>query len=122
MSDVYKSMFGKLLWFNDPVKIMYTLLPESECIGRLVQVRKSCGAWGTDIFFIRKPDGVLHTFENAGIEKFTKWELPVDETDSTEVEYTIKGQWGETGFVIEEPKQPQSYSPPFSIAVQQGNN
>ena len=120
MSDVYKSMFGKEFRFNEPVEITSIPLPEKERIGRLIQVRKSCGAYGSDVFLVRKPDGGLQQFENVGIKKYTKAELPVDDHDSVEDEYTIEGgQFGETGFVIDNPKQPQSYSPPFSIAVTQ---
>jgi hypothetical protein len=120
MSETYKAQFGREFVFNDPVKITMTLLPDSECIGRLVQVRKSVGQYGTDVLFIRMPDESLRTFENVGIEEYTEEELPVYEEDSTEVEYTIADEWPEVGFVIEEPKQPQSYSPPFGIAITKG--
>ena len=116
---IYKAgLFGKTeLSFNDPVEVTFTFLPKEETIGRLVQVRKKCGAWGSDVLFIRLPSGKLRTFENVGIQPYKGKELPFYEGDSIEETYTIMEQYPETGFIIETPKQPESYSPPFAITV-----
>ena len=47
-------------------------------------------------------------------------DLPVFDGDSPEVEYSIKNEFGECGFVIEHPHQPQSESPAFGITVTKG--
>jgi hypothetical protein len=117
MNTVYEAGFGRKFEFNDPVKITCVLLPEDDCIGRLIQVRKAVGAYGSDILIVRNPNENLRTFENVSIEPYTKTKLPICEDDSIDEEYTIKGNWGEVGFIIEKPKQPESHSPAFGIAI-----
>lgn len=120
MSDVYRSMFGKEFRFNDPVRITCVIMPDSERTGRLVQVRKKCGAYGSDMYFVRRADKSLHCFENAVVEPCDDIVLPDHDIDHVGDEYTLRGEFPETGFLVEEPKQPMSYSPPFSIAIMSG--
>lgn len=116
MTDEYKDGFGKSFRFGDAVRVTCTLLPPSETVGRLIQVRKGVGQYGTDVYLIRKPDGRLSSFANVGLFP-ADVDLPRDAEDSTDVSYTISGGYPEIGFVIESPKQPQSESPLFAVCV-----
>ena len=82
-------------------------LPLEERTGRLVQVRRGCGQFGSDAFFVRRRDGSLQSFENVAIRHYSG-DLPTLTEDSTEQEYTLRGAWPETGFIIEEPSQPET--------------
>jgi len=119
---------GKEFRFNDHVCIEMVLgVPLEKRTGRLVQVRKGCGQFGSNIYFVRLRDGSLATFENALIrhvddEQFVDSfyrmngkEAPVIpeqspyEIDSTAATYSIGGKWPETGFVVDTPKQPETH-------------
>ena len=113
------TFLGRSFEFKDPV-IAEGLIGYSEekrC-GRLIQARKGVGAFGSDIFLIRRPDGQLATFENVMLLPY-KGELAMDpcEEDDTETEYTINHEHPETGFVIEHPQQPESERQSFSMMV-----
>ena len=95
-SDVFR--------FNDVVEFLFTFLPEEDRIGRLVQVRKGCGQFGSDVYFIRRANGVLITGENCRLQHSTK-DISVDAADTTMVEYSIRGKYPEVGFVVEAPRQ-----------------
>ena len=110
---------GKTFEFGDAVEVTCTLLPEHETMGRLVQVRKGVGQFGSDVYFVRLPNKRLVTFENVGLNHSFR-DLPVFDGDSPEIEYTIKNEFIECGFVIEHPLQPQSESPMFGITVTKG--
>lgn len=43
--------------------------------------------------------------------------VDVDPTDGIDVEYTVKGEFPETGFIIESPSQPRTPAQPFIITV-----
>jgi len=76
-------------------------------LGRVVQVRKRRGQFGSDQIFIRNPNGELNPWENQGVfsikdeflnlyeDLFTDTYLDVPDT-----EYTIVGKEPETGFII----------------------
>lgn len=130
---------GKEFRFNDHVCIeMLMGVPIEKRTGRLVQVRKGCGQFGSCIYFLRMRDGSLATFENAMIrhvddEQFVDAfyrlngkeapvipdQAPVD-SDSETATYTIGGEWPETGFIVDAPKQPETPGC-FSMAISSPN-
>lgn len=126
---------GKVFKFNDHVCMEMTMgVPIEKRTGRLVQVRKGCGQFGSDIFFIRLRDGGLQCWENAmmrhvGDKEFERAfylsngnqppvipEQPIDAIDTTGDEYSIAGKYPETGFIVEKPTQPQTPGA-FAITV-----
>jgi hypothetical protein len=82
------------------------MMRRTDVVGRLVQVRVGCGAFGSDVFFLRMPDGGLQTFSNEWLRP-TNADIPADPADALDVTYTILGEWPEVGFVVEQPKQPK---------------
>jgi len=133
--SVYTSDRHKEFRFNDHVVVeMLFGVPDEKRTGRLVQVRKGCGQFGSDVFFIRLRDGSLMTFENAMIrhvddERFIQAfyrsngvnppvvpEQPIVDDDSETAPYSIRGEWVESGFIVERPSQPQTPGA-FGIAV-----
>ena len=131
---------GKEFRFNDHVCIeMLMGVPIEKRTGRLVQVRKGCGQFGSNIYFVRLRDGKLMTFENALIRhvdderfvdsfyRFNGQPAPVipeqapDETDSVTAAYSIGGKWPETGFIVDAPKQPETPGC-FSMAISSPNS
>jgi hypothetical protein len=110
------------------------MAPDEKRSGRLVQVRKRCGKFGSDMFILRLRDGSLITWENVMMrrvddERFLSafYDLndmprPVippqqchPEDSETEV-YTINGKYPAAGFVVEVPSQPQTPGV-FGIAI-----
>jgi hypothetical protein len=93
--------------FNTIVIAGTCMAPDAKRIGRLVQVRKGAGAFGTDTVLLRLMDGGLQSFENEGFfsinkdyvdeinELFKSCEL-----DTSDTEYSINGIWKATGFVV----------------------
>ena len=131
---------GKEFRFNDHVCIETLFgVPIENRTGRLVQARKGCGQFGSNIYFIRLRDGSLVTFENALIrhvddEQFVDafyrrngQAAPVipdqapDENDSVNATYSIGGQWPETGFIVAAPKQPETPGS-FAMTISSPNN
>ena len=131
---------GKEFRFNDHVCVeMLMGVPIEKRTGKLVQVRKGCGQFGSCIYFLRMRDGSLATFENAMIrhvddEQFVDAfyrlngkeaplipdQAPVD-SDSKTSTYTIGGEWPETGFIVDAPKQPKTPGC-FSMAISSPND
>lgn len=124
---------GKEFRFNDHIcGEMLMGVPDEKCTGRLVQVRKGCGQFKSNVYFVRLRDGSLMTWENVMIrhvddERFIAAfyhsngrqppEVPNQECnpdDSETVEYTIRGEYPEVGFIVDEPKQPET---PGSFAM-----
>jgi len=117
---------GKEFNFNDHVYGELMIGPDEKRSGRLVQVRKGCGQFGSNVYFIRLRDGSLMTWENVMIRRVddqgfieafyltndrTPPEVPaqsIDEADSESVEYTIAGEYPEIGFIVDAPRQPQT--------------
>ena len=118
---------GSEFHFNEHVCVEMLLgVPIEKRTGRLVQIRKGCGQFGSDIYFVRLRDGSLMTFENVMIRRVDdkKFEeafyvlngrtppvIPEQNTcdDDTETStYTIQQEWPETGFIIEHPAQPET--------------
>lgn len=114
--EVYVSHTGVEFKFNDVVELTCVLLPEADRIGRLIQVRKGVGQYGSDVFLIRLANDILMTGENCGLQHKDA-DIPIMKDDSTERAYTIRERYPETGFVVMRPQQPQTYSPPFSVTV-----
>lgn len=126
---------GKEFRFNDLVCIeMLIGVPDEKRTGRLVQVRKGCGQFGSCLFLVRRRDGSLAAFENAMIRHANDKRFedafyrsngkqppvipdqPVNAADSETKCYTIAGKWNETGFIVENPSQPQTPGA-FAITV-----
>lgn len=135
MKQVY-TVDGKTFHHNHHVVIECLLgVPDERRIGRLVQVRKGVGAFGSDVLIIRLRDGSCATYENALIraaddkrfeDAFYRSngrtppqipEQPCSEIDTGNDEFTIAGKYPETGFVIEKPKQPESTTQSFSMMI-----
>jgi len=127
---------GSAFEYNQHVVIECLLgVPDEKRIGRLVQVRKGVGAFGSDVLIIRLRDGSCATYENALIRRADDKrfedafyrsngktppeipEQPCNEADTGNDEFTIAGKFPETGFIIEKPKQPESARQSFMIAV-----
>lgn len=113
----YEGDFGHTFHFNSPVIAEFCPGQECERTGRLVQVRKKAGAWGSDMYFIRRNDGSLMTFENVSLREFAGDVAEPFDCDAIDVEYTVKGEYPETGFVIEEPCGPPAQHQAFAITV-----
>ena len=126
---------GKEFRFNDHVVIEAIFgLPDSKRSGRLVQIRKGCGQFGSNVYLLRLSDGSLMSFENVLIRHAHDKQfvdayylmnnmVPPSVTpqacnplDSETATYTLSGKWPETGFIIENPAQPPTPGS-FSIAV-----
>lgn len=55
MTETYTPKHSDAVFrFNDVVEFLFTFLHEEDRIGRLVQVRKGCGQFGSDMYFIRR--------------------------------------------------------------------
>lgn len=124
-----------VFYFNDHVCMEFVMAPIEKRTGRLLQVRKGVGQFGSDMYILRLRDGGLCTFENCLMRKVedvqfvqnfyrengrTPPMIPFqaeEPEDSVGMEYTINHNFPETGFVIEKPAQPPSASPAFSICV-----
>ena len=130
---IYTSQLGKKFMFNDPIKITMTFLEDAKVIGRLIQVRKGCGAFGSDVYLVRiAADERLASFSNAGIERYTDKELPIIQDDikegekdsiamdSEDIAYSIQEEFYETGFIIEKPLQPEPDAPMIAMTVTEG--
>lgn len=94
--------------FNNLVICLHPFVEDIKCIGRLVQVRKKSGVFGTDTIFIRLMDGELQCWENQGffsiseehksyLESFFK-DIPLDKEN---IEYSINGKHKAKGFIVE---------------------
>lgn len=119
---IYETYSGWYL-FNELVEVTAIFLPPEETKGRLIQVRKNRGAFGSDIYLVRLPSGKLRTFENVGLAKLKPDAIPFPEEfeDSETQEYTICNEFPETGFIIENPQQPNAPPASFSVVVNEAN-
>lgn len=76
--------------------------------GRLVQVRKKSGAFGSDTVLLREPDGRLMSYHNMGffavssdfVEEYEKSMAGV-ELDTPNRSYNIQGNNSAQGFIVE---------------------
>jgi len=111
--EEFRSSFRKMFdacefVFNQPVQCMSLAAFGHEPVyGRLVQIRKRVGQFGSDLYLIRKPDGSILAVENELLEPCTL-DCPTHPGDSEETEYMYQNKWPETGFIIEHPKQPET--------------
>ena len=133
----YLSPENREFEFNAHVCVEMLLgVPDEERTGRLVQVRKGVGAFGSDLYLIRLRTGRLVTFENVMIRHVDDRsfeeafyvsngrtppripEQPAGELDAIGITYLVRDQWPETGFVIERPAQPPSARQSFAFITQ----
>jgi hypothetical protein len=95
--------------------------------GRLIQVRKNSGAFGSDCVLLRESDGKLRSYHNTGFfsvsdEYLSMYEnamKDVDEEnfDDVSYSYSIQGDNEATGFIVEglDDTNGESYS--FGITI-----
>lgn len=134
---IYRNDHGKEFSFNDLICIeMLMGVPDEKRIGRIVQVRKGVGAFGSDIYLIRLRDGSLVCFENVLMRRaddhlfedafyhmngknppLIPEHTIINELDSPDEIYSIGTKWPEIGFVIEKPNQPESETQSFSMTI-----
>jgi len=126
MSATHKE-YSKEFKFNDYVYVEMVMgIPDEKRSGRLVQVRKGCGQFGSNKYMLRLRDNSLMCFENVMIRKVDDREFeeafytmngrnppvipdqPVYEEDSESCTYYINDEWPETGFIIEKPSEPET--------------
>ena len=79
--------------------------------GRVVQVRKKSGAFGSDTVLLRESDGGLQSYHNMGFFSVADEFLPMYENAMKEVDeknkdkegdsYTIEGKNEATGFIVD---------------------
>lgn len=95
-------------------------------IGFCVQIRTGRGQYGSDMVFLRHPDGSLTTHENQGYFAMTADQeklartiftyLPEDEDYS--VGYLCGGKVHETGFLIDKSTSSPQPNQPFNLVVE----
>lgn len=125
MKDIYTISGKEFHWNQLVVMEMLMGVPDHLRQGRLVQVRKGVGQFGSDQYIIRLANGSLKTFENVLMRsandkrfehafyisngkqppKIIEFENTIDKPEGC---YDIKGEWLEHGFIIEHPKQPKT--------------
>ena len=139
MPTTYDSGRGRIFRFNDHVVIEMLLgVPDEQRTGRLVQVRKGKGAWRSDVLFVRLRSGKLVTFENAMVRHVNDRDFeeafytsngrtppvvpdqPPSPDDSEDTQYLCPEGYGETGFLIEKPKQPDAAPQAFAMTIVKG--
>ena len=95
--------------------------------GRVVQIRLGCGQFGSDMYFLRMPNGDLMTAENQSFRKVPEqfyeqvashFTMSIDdEVDGFEMGYTIGGDQLEVGFIVDGKNTKGSPDTSFSITV-----
>lgn len=98
---------------------------EAKRIGYCVQIRKGRGQFGSDMVFLRHPDGALITHENQCYIGMTEEQerlarsiftvLPEDEDYSNG--YRCCGKIEEVGFIIENSASEPTPDQPFTIMI-----
>lgn len=106
---IYKDHLNREFRHNDVVECTCVFLPRNEAVGRLLQVRRGKGQFGSDIFLVRRRDGSLMSFENVGLQHASD-DIPINGDDTLDVKYTLQGQFPECGFIVDEPKKPAAPS------------
>ncbi len=95
--------------------------------GRVIQVRKKSGAFGSDTVLLRESDGGLQSYHNMGFFSVADEFLPIYENAMKEVDeknidkegdgYTIEGKNEATGFIVHGMDDTDGKSYSFAIAV-----
>lgn len=96
-------------------------------LGRVVQIRTKCGQFGSDMYFLRMPDGSLITAENQSyrkipeqfideVESYFETNLD-DEKEGVEKGYSIGGKQEEVGYIISGENTSGSPDTHFSITT-----
>lgn len=113
--------------FNQIVIAGFSCAPSIKTVGRVVQIRRGRGQFGSDQVLIRIEDGTIASWENQSFsaineeykELFDEMfkDVFLDEPDS---EYSIKGLEPETGFIL--PKTDKKFKTtipdePFTILI-----
>ena len=131
MTDYSKGLFGgeRLPTQGQMVVTGPNNLTVEKRLGFCVQVRKGCGQFGSDMVFLRHPDGSLTTHENQAyfpmseeqeaLARTVFTDLPEDE-DYTHG-YLCCAKVHEVGFLIENSKSQPTPNTPFSLTVESSN-
>lgn len=112
---VYYSMLGNDKPTKGEVVLAFPFAGKSFCFdnqfGRVVQIRTGCGQFGSDMYFLRMPDGTLLTAENQAYRKIPEQFIEAVESHfSTNLDYenegfengfTISGKQLEVGFIVD---------------------
>jgi len=84
-------------------------VPDYKMVGRLLQIRKSTGQFGSDTILVRLMDGSIMSFENQSFnivsDEYKEFygELMSDvKLDEPNIEYSIMDEDKATGFVVPE--------------------
>ena len=95
--------------------------------GRLVQVRKKSGAYGSDTVLLRSYDGTLKSYHNMSFfkvrEQYTKmfegfmYEVDIQNVDKEDQSYTIEGKNEAVGFIVEGLNDIEGESYGFSMII-----
>lgn len=101
-------------------------------IGYVTQIRKGCGAFGSDVYFIREHDETLNTHENNAY-----WILPDDQVEmirphfdylpekeleeNPDLIYTIKGEREFGGFIVTEDNHKSDAMTTMTITITEGD-
>lgn len=90
----------------------------TQMIGYVVQIRKKWGAFGSDMFLIRHPDGDLIRHENQSFWKLTEdqiqkvrpyFDITVPESElkaNPDIQYTLESDQAMSGFIIHKDSAP----------------
>ena len=97
--------------------------------GRVVQIRSKCGQFGSDMYFLRLPDGTLMTAENQSYRQVPKHFLDDVESNFTtdisyekdgfEKGYSIGGDQLEIGFLVDGMNTKGTPNQHFAITITQ---
>jgi hypothetical protein len=98
-------------------------------LGRVVQIRTGCGQFGSDMYFLRLPDGTLLTSENQAYRKIpdpfigdveSHFTTDIDyEKEGAEEGFTIGGKQLAIGFIVDGKDTKGTPDESFSIMIAQ---
>ena len=129
IDTVYYSMVGNEKPERGEIVLAYRFMGKDYCFdnqfARVVQIRTGCGQFGSDMYFLRMPDGSLITAENQSYRKVpakfmelieSYFETDIDYEDF-ELGYTKNGENLEVGFIVDGKDTQGTPDTPFSMVV-----
>lgn len=100
--------------------------------GRLIQVRKNSGAFGSDTVLLRESDGQLRSYHNMGFysvanEYLSMYENAMKEVDEKNIDdvsysYSIQGDNKAIGFIVEGVDDTNGEVYSFAMTINKDNN
>jgi hypothetical protein len=131
MTDYSKELFGGARLPTQGQMVVTGLhnLSIEKRLGFCVQIRRGCGQFGSDMVFLRHPDGSLTTHENQAYFPMSEKQETLARTlfsDLPEEEdythgYSCCAKVHEVGFLIENSKSQPTPNTPFSLTVKSSN-